>query len=452
MTNFFTSLSILNSIALVGLLSLIIPILIHLFNPNKGKTVLIGNLDFINKHVLVSVTEMRISQWLLLIVRLLILLFLTLILADLTRNHRPILSEDTNVFVSIDWLTNSTIKDRADFIKQHDLDNVFLIEKGFPELASKSIYEFSTTTHTNKSFQDKILSIDSFIAEIQNLRLFSKKNIIYATTNTRQYSKEQPTILNPDYFQWRIKNIEPAKASSDQINIDVYASPSRVIDSQYLTTALETLSKNSDLNFSIRILSPKDIVNTTNNKSSNVQSISWIFWLSSDPIPSKLENKVSNGSYLIADSQGSKKNTNTNKGNIININGATIHFYSKLPDKSSPHLIPLWQNKNGQTALSYQTVSSGRIYQFNSRFHPDWTNLVNTINFPFSLSALFEDHSEIVKHRQISQSELESYMLDKQALLDRGVNQSYRSILILFLCLFWLLERFISERSRSTNG
>lgn len=426
--------------------------MIHLFNPNKGKTVLIGNLDFINKHVFINVTQMRISQWMLLFIRLLMLLFLSLILADLIKTTQPDLSDDTNVFVSIDWLNNSTTEERAELFKQHDLDNVFLFEKGFPKLSPTSIYEFSTATHTNNHSQNQILNIDSFIAEIQNLRLFSKKNIIYTTTNIHQYSKEQTAILYPDYFQWRIKNIESAKASNTLINIDVYASPSRVIDSQYLTNALDTISKNSNSKISIHKHSSIDIVDNTGRDPTNDQSINWIFWLSSDPIPSKLENKVSKGSYLVADLQGSKKNIGINKAINIKINGATIQFNNILPDKSSLPLISLWKNKYGQTALSYQTVSNGRIYQFNSRFHPDWTNLVNSINFPFSLSRLFEDHSEIVKHNQISQNELESYMLDKQALQDVGINQSYRSTLILLLCLFWLLERFISERSRSTNG
>jgi hypothetical protein len=70
-----------STLALLGLIALVIPVLIHLFNPGKGQLVWIGNIALVKAAQKQLVTERRVSQWLLLLIRMLILLVLTLVLA-----------------------------------------------------------------------------------------------------------------------------------------------------------------------------------------------------------------------------------------------------------------------------------------------------------------------------------------------------------------------------------
>ena len=61
------SLTILNSAALLALFSLLVPIIIHIINPSRGKLIYIGKIDFIKVAQKLKVTELKLTEILLLI-------------------------------------------------------------------------------------------------------------------------------------------------------------------------------------------------------------------------------------------------------------------------------------------------------------------------------------------------------------------------------------------------
>jgi len=448
----FLNFSVLDSAALIGLLSLTLPILIHLFNPNRGKTILIGNIDFIKKHTRIRMIEMRIRQWILLFVRLIILLILTLILSNLIKNVAPELPDKTNIFISPDWLNKSTEIDRAKLITEHSQDDIFLITTRFPKLSTQYLKAFTNKKTSNNSNKNTPLSINAFVAEMQNLDLFAKQNILYSTSNMAQYQKEYKAILDPERFQWRIKSIAPANDQTIKMNIDIYFSHSRKLDSQYLELALDTLAGTTGLALDIRTHSYTDIINNPSLDENVRNNIHWIFWLSEDPIPGSLKEDVSNGSYLLTDVYGNLNNIEKNQLiTIIKVNDFLAQFYTPLPREVLPQFTPVWHDQSGHIALSFESTGLGKVFRFNSRFHHKWTNLVTSIHFPKAMSQLLKDHPKLNSLNQLSESELNSFMFDKENIPVTNKNTSYRSLLIFLLCLFWLLERFISARSKPSD-
>ena len=75
----------LNPLVLLGLAAAAIPIVVHLFNFRRPKTVDFSSLRFLREVERQSMRRVRIRQWLLLALRTLAILFLVLAFAQPTR-------------------------------------------------------------------------------------------------------------------------------------------------------------------------------------------------------------------------------------------------------------------------------------------------------------------------------------------------------------------------------
>ena len=99
--------SLMTPMALWSLLALGIPVLIHLFNRSRGKLVRIGHIDLIRKARRLQVTEIKLEQWLLLLLRLAIFMLAALILAGLARQGLDS-SDSPAIYVTPTWLRTAT--------------------------------------------------------------------------------------------------------------------------------------------------------------------------------------------------------------------------------------------------------------------------------------------------------------------------------------------------------
>jgi hypothetical protein len=85
--------SLLNSIALWGLLAISIPILIHLWNGKRGKTIAWAAMDFLTDAENRVSNGIKLENWLVLVLRILVIGLLVLILAQLFWNRSAIAQE-----------------------------------------------------------------------------------------------------------------------------------------------------------------------------------------------------------------------------------------------------------------------------------------------------------------------------------------------------------------------
>ena len=98
-----SGLSFLTPSAWWALLTLVIPLLIHLFNRSRGRLVHIGHIDLIRQARKAHVTEVKLAQWLLLLLRLSIFTLAALILLGLAKPGLS--SSDTvTIYLAPAWL------------------------------------------------------------------------------------------------------------------------------------------------------------------------------------------------------------------------------------------------------------------------------------------------------------------------------------------------------------
>lgn len=445
---------LLSPVALVGLASLIIPILIHLFNPSRGKLVLIGNIELIKKIKNIRVTEAKINQWLLLSIRLAIFLLLVMLLADLIKQDKSEYSKQIHILITQDWLNNATEEDLAKLKINHKSDLAFMLAPGFKNVTIGSL---EVLEGTKTDFEPGI-GTDALLAEIQEKGLVTENTIIYATNSLQQFSAEKNRSLPGPSYSWRIKQLDQNKDLTPSLNITVYYSQSRELDRRYLKLALDTISKISKTKLSVDYVP----VNATGQKkktsSFSERNDDWIFWLNEDVIPVTIIEKLKQGSFIFTDISGERSITDNRLKNIITLPIGQIwtQFYSNLFTQVEAHIKPVWHNKMGQVALSQETVQQSKVFRFYSRFHPNWNDLIGKVEFPIILADILSEHPNLNQQKRLSLSEIAPVLSQNPSESDSKAafkidNRSQRSILLLIVCLLWLLERWLSEKKRGAH-
>jgi len=444
--------TLLNALALAGLLSIIVPLVIHLLNPNRGKIVFIGNIDLINQGKNIRLLNLRLTQWLLLILRLLILIFLTLILASLVKNQEIKPPLGTHVFVSGDWLIHSSLEEKNSLMARYSDDQIFLLARNFPKLQQTGINRLVQDDKQKKP----AFSIQSLFVELKEKNLFAESNIIYTTNQTSRHLERNifssaNNSVKPksatSKIEWKIKPIPANAIQNSLLNVRILYSPSRETDYQYLKLGLQTLSKLSKFKLEISQHTTLNLENSSQRLSKDQPD--WIFWLSDQPIPLQVSQLVSSGAQVIMDSNIENQPISS-RLTSVKIDHFENRFFHLLPKITNNHSTPIWSATDGSIALSSSALGKGTLYQFNSRFNPKWNDLTSSVKFPLILAELLKNTEKLEASQKISESEIKRYFYPHSTELVQSKSKqlSYQSLLIFIICLLWLAERLVSEWRR----
>ncbi|BDX05901.1 BatA domain-containing protein [Planctobacterium marinum] len=105
--------SLLAPLGLLFLLAVAVPVIIHLLNPDKGKRLLLGSIQFLEKVKPTQQPSYRIKHWLLLLLRCLLIALLALLLARLTLPMT--IGNKSYALVPQDWPANFSELQQAEF-------------------------------------------------------------------------------------------------------------------------------------------------------------------------------------------------------------------------------------------------------------------------------------------------------------------------------------------------
>ena len=123
----------------------------------------------------------------------------------------------------------------------------------------------------------------------------------------------------------------------------------------------------------------------------------WLFWLSARPVPASLADGTAN---LLSDAESPPRDAPAStEGWIIAPPGtpgaaalgeASVRLWRRVPATLplAADTAILWTDSQGDPLLTLQRTSHGRRWQFDSRFHPDWTDLPRTIALPAFVEGL----------------------------------------------------------------
>lgn len=427
--------------AFFALACLTIPILIHLFNPSKGKIILIGNIKFIDKAKNLRVTEIRIRQWLLLLLRLAILFLLTLLLADIFYIKDREIENKERIFISNKWIEQSTLKEKEELLLNHSSDSIHLLQPGY--LPIKNLLNFVPAKDSN-------LELDSLIAELSSRSLLSTYNVFYVTDQLEQFAKNRSDILlsqsAPSEISWVVRKSNEKKLLTR--NIAVFYDQNRSLDISNLKLSFQTLNSLSN---SIEVSYVAISESSSNQAKKLTSNIDWIFWLSDSAVSDNVLESVNAGSLLLKDKSAIHK---SNSPTAINIHPFDVLFHHALPNIHNIAGTAVWFNPWGQVALSYQHKGHGKLYQFHSRFSEHWNTLTKDIQFPIIFTKLLTLSKSDQQRIKIATSEVSSISISEKpqvAIVGNSLN-SFRSIIIFLLSLLWLLERLLSEKRAASDA
>jgi len=402
---------------LLALLSMVVPLAIHLFSKSKGKVIPFGNIKLIQVSKLVRMNEIRLVKRLLLLCRLLILLFSVLLLTQFyydDRAHNTV-NPEGNILVTKDWLNNAKSSELNTLELKAKTGVVYLLSRKNKRLTSEIISTWQKDQ--SKVLTENIQQNTWLLAKNYANSLPSETKItVYSTNRLSQFIGDKVAL--PDNIAWLIKRL-PIDKLTDSINeLKVTAISMLIItdkdsskDIEYLHTALSLIKDNKlkNLSFEFQHYDFQDDDFKNNNFSSNQQHnipkndqfkmtecFDWIFYLSSASIPDYVLEEVQKGTKLILDVKHSQNNKATN----------IIH----------------------------------------------WNELVSQLQLPQILMSLLLDKSiqHYQEQQQLTNKQIESQLVTKASLIPLLVIDQFKNLfidkfLILFLVIFWAIERLLSE-------
>jgi hypothetical protein len=412
-------LQLLNPIALFASAAVIIPVLIHLWNIRKGKTLKVGSIALLAESSRQPARSRRITNWPLFLLRCLLLILLALLLANplwqtdkkntskgwvmISRHH--INNAYQQYGVTIDSLLKAglELRDLSPSFDKIDLgDTVALtipvqqpastwallktLDAGLPK--DFPVYLFSTNQLNNYYGERPVVQFNlhwhsineenettsepaySFITPEEKT-----KTIKWITSTAGNYYAEDSagTAVNPDTTPVRI-TIYPGKN-----NTDAY----------YLKAAIKAISQYTSRQILISM-----------QPSSEPQQL--IFWLQdTDPPESILASLTPSGTLFQYDQGiGISIFAPFNNGlyTLAEDNDQAFYKYASGPSLGTS----LWSLSDGRPLLTAEEKDGRKIIHFKSRFNPQWTDLVWQEDFvrallPVILSAPIKEKEDLRK-------------------------------------------------------
>ncbi len=417
--------SLTSSIWLWAIAGIMIPVLIHLWNIRKGKTLKIGSVSFFSETPVSRARSIRISDLLLLAVRCLLFIMLAILIA------RPLLMSRLSPGEK-GWLLMEK-KNMSKVYQQYGQEIDSLMRQGYElhELASEfrsmKISDSSTSGNDAGSYW-------SLLQQLQRKIPAGLAVHVYTDDKLKRFEGERPSLaLN---LQWKmvptndlsswiesvywsyddsivvVKGLSTRKGTSFQqmvlaasdpsiskaplrvdsllvdtstLRIGIYADAGTP-DARYLASAIEAAKEYSKRKINIEFI----------RDANSIKGKDWLFWLSRDKIPGQVGSK---NQFSYAGGRELKTRTEFDKGN-----GDLIPVYRLFSDSSSKEIGKRWRTGHGELIL--QQIQNKWI--FYSRFHPGWNDWVWNEGFPqFVLDLLYPwGHSRGIDNRTIDAQQL----------------------------------------------
>lgn len=437
-------------IGLLALAGLIIPLLIHLWNVKQGKTLKIGSIALLGESSQLSAKSFRINDWLLLVLRCLLLILLAFLLAQ------PFLKKTNDSKNSGHWiLVDETKLAQAYQAHQSTIDS--LLKQGYTihdfnvDFKLLSLADTSSAKHTmlnaNSISYTSLLHQLNEIIPGASVYLFADHHLIHfgneiPAINYQLYWK----ILQSDTLshwttnyagkQYEAKST-PSATSYQALNVGdtvirIAINEPSGTDRNYLIAALNAIAS-----FTKR----KIVINPASGK------IDLGFWLTTQPVSANFKAAMKeNGSIL----QYEKGKINTTPS-FVNVDGKQIKLSKRIATNNQQGKI--WADGFGNPVLSSINEGKLNILHFYSRFNPQWNELVWNDTFvkalmPFVINATpinfgFEDHLSDQRVLATKQKEtISNKVLSKKA--QSTTNQPIMIYFWISALLLFMVERILS--------
>ncbi len=392
---------LLTPAGLIALAALAIPLLIHLLSRSRGKRVLVGNIELFRQVQTQRASQIRLVQWLLLVLRVLLLLTAALLLADLARQGLAPPVENTA------YITPARLA---------------AAERGGAPIP-------------DDQRQTRLVSLDGGWAQLSEA-LATQRHEGEVSVYTLASAADQPAepLALPSPVIWQSAGAAAARAPS-LLNVLLVHDPARLVDARALEAALLAVAQFRDLSVNVRLM-PAD---TTALSETGVTAGDALIWLSEQPVPGDLQAAVQ-----IDDSVADVVSPHEFV-TVVEWPGLSFLAGGNTADQA-PENEALWRDNAGLALLVEQHGAGQRRLRFTQRLAVEADNPVVQDGWPDMLARLLLGEAgwqSGTAHATLPAQETPL----SSPLLTRG--QPARSVvplLSLLLALLFIAERWLAER------
>lgn len=455
-------------IGLGALASLILPIMIHLWQVRKGKTLKIGSISLLGESSASNARSLRISDWLLLFLRCLLLILVTLLLA------KPFLKGKAVQKDQAGWILLNEHEFKNSYQSQSKTIDSLLTKgyqihhfgHGFRQLSLKDTA--NTTVDTTKS--SMLLNYSSLLKQVNNQLPNGYPVWVFANKNISQFDEVLPKLhfqlhwktlnqkdtlltyytnfLNRTYKAQSLANtITYTPANYNKLTpINVVIHPFNSEDAKYVKAALAAIGLylNQQINF-------------YGNTSKPDQHTDIVFWLSTKEIPNEIYRSLKKDAVLFKYADG-KIGSNSS---FLVMHDRDVHllppikvFKTIIANVTNTSI--LWKDGFGDPLLTYQDSVNLHTYTFYSQLNPKWTDLVWQDTFVEAIMPLI--YHENTKQFGFAQNQAQN-IPDHEAISTfddttevkafPASNQNLDKIIWVMAFLILLAERILTFRNQS---
>ncbi len=259
-------------LAILGLLSLLIPLGIHLLSKARPRIIAFAHIAFIKVKTSPRLRQLRLTQLVLLALRLFMFLLATLILAQVywQNSNQQV---NSHVLVTEDWLNHATEEEKQALTNQVNDSNLVLLSTKNRNINKMELAQWPTNNQ-----QIPTLNIWSKVADYLAEQSADSAISVYTTNSLKQFIGKQ--IPLPEQVKWHVKEIPVEDITKPYTaSIKVLYDDSSSTSLVYLRAAFEAINTHNNLNISVNYVSYEK----SNNESRHLLSDEIIINLSEQP-------------------------------------------------------------------------------------------------------------------------------------------------------------------------
>jgi hypothetical protein len=241
-------------LVMLGLLTLLIPLGIHLLSKARPRVVAFAHIAFIKVKTSPVLRQLRLTQLMLLGLRMCMLLIATLILAQLYWQHETnSANQQSHILLTADWLNQTSAAEKQTLMNQAYDTKLVLLGTKNRNISKTELAQWST----NKQ-QTPILNTWSKVANYVTQLSANDVVAVYTTNRLKQFIGAR--IALPEQVEWRVKNI-PIENVTQQYsaNIKVIYDVSSEPLLTYLRAAFEAINTHKKLKLIITYISNNNL-------------------------------------------------------------------------------------------------------------------------------------------------------------------------------------------------
>ncbi len=372
--------NLLYPIGLLALTAILVPIVIHLWRIKQGKTLKVGSISLMGESAASNARSLVVSDWLLLLLRCLLLIILAFLLAQPFLKGKPLAKQGGWILVEQQNLKTTYQNHRK------TIDS--LLNKGFEFRHLGLGFKSLSLKDTSNTAMDSLppLSYTSLLKQANHQLPNQYPVWIFAPKTALGFEEELPKLHLQ--VHWQAPPLDTTKSyhkSFLNLNLKAQVSGNTVIyqrEKAVLVPAMQVLiHSNSTLDSKYvkaavnaigEYLGQPITIYSQNSK----EPLDAIFWLADTDVPNDIRKNLKANAIIFKYAKGKAidENSSINFGNTSLNYASSSKILNRVAAKETGK--NLWEDGFGEALLTVQQTQQVNEYTFYSRFNPQWTDLV----------------------------------------------------------------------------